>query len=82
MQIRKLHRLLGEMIDSGQGYKKVMIRKNTFKHPLEKSDGVTILPVKRLNIQTYPIMDGDGFTLLDSKEQEVYHTSLVLKGDI
>lgn len=79
MQIRKLHRLLTELIKNGDGHKKVMVSKSTFKNPLE-DDGCTIMPVKEVVLHTYNIMNDDGGFIHDN-EQEKLETALVFSGD-
>ena len=80
MQIRKLHRLLSELIDGGHGHKEVMINKNTFSHPLE-SDGAVIMPIESIYLDWYELMDGDGFTEVDSRGCEKVKLSLIMDGE-
>ena len=80
MQVRKLHRLLGELIDGGHGHKEVTINKDTFKNPLE-SDGAVIMPIESIYLQWYDILDGDGFSEVDSRGYEKRKLSLILDGE-
>jgi len=74
MTIGRLHKLLGRMIEHGHARKKVCINKESFQHPLE-GDGAVILEVETAQIESYPMLDDDGFT-----KENSCHTSLVLGG--
>lgn len=74
MTIGRLHKLLGRMIDQGHARKKICINKESFSHPLE-GDGAVILEVETAQIESYPMLDDDGFT-----KENSCHTSLVLGG--
>ena len=74
MQVRRLHRLLSELIAEGHGHKKVMVSKSTFTHGLE-GDGVTILPVNDVAVYSYPLYDDDG------GDTERVETAVVMFGD-
>lgn len=72
--IGRLHKLLSRMIEQGHARKKVCINKASFSHPLE-GDGAVILDVETVQIESYPMLDDDGFT-----KENSCHTSLVLGG--
>ncbi len=81
MQIRTLYKELGKLIKNGHGYKKVMIDKSSFYHPLEKSDNCVIMDVKEIVINDYPIIHSDGFIKTNLKGEEIFKKSAILKGD-
>lgn len=60
MTVAKLHKLLGAMVDEGQGRRPVCVNKASFYHPLE-SDGVVILDVTEAKAELITIADDDGF---------------------
>ena len=78
--INKLHKILGDAIEQGWGYRHVCISKKTFSHPLE-SDGVIILPVEEANVESFPVFDDDGFQKIRKDGAEVYRIALVLRGN-
>lgn len=61
MTIKRLHKILGEMIDEGQGRLVVVVDKPTYTHPLEQ-DGAVLLRVHRVESQTHQNIDDDGGT--------------------
>ena len=79
MTIRRLHTILGQMMANGYGRIPVNISKTTFEHPLE-ADGCTVLPVKMAEIESVPMVDGDGFTAYTKRGRECTRLNLVLKG--
>jgi hypothetical protein len=79
MTVGKLHRLLSELIEAGHTRKVVVINKDTFTHPLE-ADGCCMLPVERMELEAYTILDDDGFTKSNKDGTERMTCSLVLKG--
>jgi hypothetical protein len=80
MTINKLHKLLGGLITEGQGRRKVMIDKSTFRHALE-ADGCSILPIEQAEVICYGISDDDGGTKVTARGVECQETSLVLFGN-
>lgn len=79
MQVRKLHRILSDLIHDGHGCKEVCVDKETFKHALE-SDGVVILPVDHAEVKTYEMSDDDGGLKVNDNGTISQKTSLVLRG--
>jgi hypothetical protein len=80
MTVKALHKELSKLIDQGYSRKKVLINKNTFKHPLEL-DGCCILDVKNVELQTYNILNDDGGFGHGENDQEKYQTNVVLSGE-
>ena len=74
MTIGRLHKLLGRMIEQGHARKKVCVNKRSFAHPLE-GDGAVILEVETAQIESYEMLDDDGFL-----KENSCHTSLILGG--
>lgn len=60
LTVGKLHKILTEMVADGQARRQVCVSKTTFYHPLE-SDGVTVLPVEGVKLDTIELTDADGF---------------------
>ena len=79
MTLQKLHRILGALVERGYGRREVCIDKGTFVHNLE-ADGCVILPVCRIDVQTFELMDGDGFHDLKADGTCKQRTSIVLGG--
>ncbi len=61
MTVARLHKMLGELVESGQGRRPVCVNKASFYHPLE-SDGVAILDVTEARAGTITMADDDGWT--------------------
>jgi hypothetical protein len=80
MTIGKLQKLLTAMVENGHGRKRVCVQKDTFKHILEE-DGAVILDVESAGLESFPMMDDDGFTKTLADGTESCHTALVIKGD-
>jgi len=59
MQVRKLHRILTQLIEEGHGRKPICPDKSTFEHNLE-SDGCTVLHIDDVKINWIPLIDDDG----------------------
>lgn len=79
MQLRKLHRLLGEKIEKGFSRAEVCINKNSFAHPLER-DGVIILRVESIKVESVLILNEDGW-LSDENGVEKHKRKIVLYGE-
>lgn len=69
MTVAKLHKLLGTLVESGQGRRPVCVNKESFYHPLE-DDGVVILDATEAKAQTITIADDDGFTATNKDGSE------------
>lgn len=80
MTVKKLHAALEILIQAGAGRRKVVIDKETYRHPLE-SDGCVLLDVARVRMQTNPIIDDDGGTTLNKDGTERTQQSVVLSGN-
>jgi len=61
MTVARLHKMLGQLIEEGQGRRPVVMNKASFYHPLE-SDGVVILDVTEAKADTITMADDDGWT--------------------
>lgn len=79
MTVAKLHKMLGELVESGQGRRLVCINKSSFYHPLE-SDGVAILDVTDAKADTITIADDDGWTATNRDGSEKTRKVVVLGG--
>ena len=79
MTIGKLNEITTEMVKNGRSRISVCIDKSTFSHPLEE-DGAVIMDVGSAEIQTIPLMDGDGFTEFRKDGSEKLKTKFVLSG--
>jgi hypothetical protein len=78
MTIRKLHRMLGELIDSGNGKSRVYIYKGLSSHPLELyGDGTH--RVNGVRLKQF-VSDKDGSTKRGNDNPEIVKTRLVLFG--
>lgn len=79
MTVAKLHKLLGEMVEQGQGRRPVCVNKASFYHPLE-SDGVAILDVTEAKADTITMADDDGWTATNADGSEKTRKVFVLAG--
>lgn len=79
MTVAKLHKLLGEMLDAGNGRRPVCVNKASFFHPLE-SDGVAILDVTEAKAETITMADDDGWTATNKDGSEKTRKVFVLGG--
>ena len=79
MTVAKLHKLLGEMVDAGNGRRPVCVNKASFFHPLE-SDGVAILDVTEAKAETITMADDDGWTAINKDGSEKTRKVFVLGG--
>lgn len=79
MTIAKLHKLLGEMVEAGNGRTPVCVDKSSFYHPLE-GDGVLILDVVEAQARTITIADDDGWTATNKDGSEKTRNVFVLCG--
>lgn len=79
MTINQLHKITAKLIAAGAGRRGVCVSKDTFTHPLE-SDGATILDVSHADLRSFPMMDDDGGTAVDSRGREKNIVAFVLEG--
>ena len=79
MTVAKLHKLLGEMVEAGNGRKPVCVDKSSFYHQLE-DDGVLILDVVEAQARTITIADDDGWTATNKDGSEKTRKVFVLGG--
>lgn len=79
MTVAKLHKLLGKMVEDGQGRRPVCVNKDSFYHPLE-SDGVSILDVTEAAADTITIADDDGWTATNKDGSERFRKVFVIGG--
>jgi hypothetical protein len=78
--LNKLHKEIGKAIEQGWGYRYVYVNKKTFSHPLE-SDGAVILPVENAEIESFPMIDDDGFSKTRKDGTEIDRIGLILTGE-
>lgn len=76
--VNQLHKMLGKLIDKGEGRRQVCIDKTTFTHNCE-SDGCVILPVDGCRIEAVLKMNPDGGSMWDGMER--YRRMAVLFGE-
>lgn len=79
MTVSKLHKILGELVESGQGRRPVCVNKESFFSPLE-SDGVVILDVTEATAKTITMADDDGGTAWNADGTEKSRKVVVLGG--
>lgn len=79
MTVARLHKLLGAMIEAGQGRRPVCVNKMSFHHPLEP-DGVSILDVTEARERTIVLADDDGRTATNADGSEKTRKVLLLGG--
>lgn len=79
MTVARLHKLLGAMVDDGQGRRPVCVSKTSFYHPLE-SDGATILDVTEAKAETITMADDDGGAATNKDGSEKTRKVFVLGG--
>ena len=77
--VAKLHKMLGELVESGQGRRPVCVNKSSFYHPLE-SDGVVILDVTEAKTDTITMADDDGWTATNRDGSEKTRKVFVIGG--
>lgn len=79
MTVARLHKMLGELVESGQGRRPVCVNKASFYHPLE-SDGVAILDVTEAAPDTITMADDDGWTATNKDGSEKMRKVFVIGG--
>ena len=79
MTVARLHKMLGELVESGQGRRPVCVNKASFYHPLE-SDGVAILDVTEAKPDTITMADDDGWTATNKDGSEKTRKVFVMGG--
>lgn len=79
MTVARLHKLLGALVEDGQGRRPVCVSKTSFYHPLE-SDGVAILDVTDAKAETITMADDDGFAATNKDGSERMRKVFVLGG--
>ena len=78
MTVARLHKMLGKMVEAGNGRRPVCVNKASFYHPLE-SDGVAILDVTEAKAETIAMAD-DGWTATNKDGSEKTRKVFVLGG--
>ena len=79
MTVAKLHKLLGTLVEEGQGRRPVCVNKASFYHPLE-SDGVAILDVTEAKADSITMVDYDGWTATNKDGTERTRKVFVIGG--
>lgn len=79
MTVAKLHKILCELVESGQGRRPVCVNKESFYHPCE-SDGVVILDVTEATADTIIMADDDGGTAINKDGTEKMRKVFVIGG--
>lgn len=79
MTVARLHKILGSMIEAGNGRRPVCVDKESFYHPLE-ADGATILHVTDADAKTINMTDDDGGTAVNADGSERLRKVFVLGG--
>lgn len=79
MTVARLHKMLGQLVEEGQGRRPVVMNKASFYHPLE-SDGVVILDVTEAKPDTTTMADDDGWTATNKDGSEKTRKVFVLGG--
>lgn len=77
--VARLHKMLGELVESGQGRRPVCVNKATFWHPLE-SDGAVILEATEAKAETITMCDDDGGTATNKDGTEKTRKVFVIGG--
>lgn len=80
MTIAKLHKLLGKMIENGNGRVAVCVNKETFTDPREE-DGVVMLPVSGAILRYIGMANDDGGTLENADGSERMQNTLLIYGN-
>lgn len=79
MTVARLHKMLGELVATGQGRRAVCVNKASFYHPLE-DDGVTILDVTEAETDEITLADGDGWAETNADGSERTRKVFILGG--
>jgi hypothetical protein len=79
MTVAKLHKILCELVESGQGRRPVCVNKASFYHPCE-IDGVAILDVTEAKADTITMADDDGCTAINKDGTEKMRKVFVIGG--
>ena len=79
MTVARLHKILGAMVEEGQGRRPVCVNKTSFYHPLE-NDGVAILDVTEAASGSITIADDEGFSSTNKDGSEKVRKVFVLGG--
>ena len=80
MTVKRLHKLLGALIDAGHERKPVLVNKSSFSHPCEQ-DGVCMLDLVTVDGPVWiPMSDDDGGTKFNKDGTESGKTVVMLDG--
>lgn len=79
MTVARLHKMLGKLIEDGQGRRPMCVNKGSFYHPLE-AYGATILEVTDATPKTICVADDDGWTAINKDGSEKLRKVVVLGG--
>lgn len=79
MTVARLHTMLGELVESGQGRRPVCVNKASFWHPLER-DGTVILDATEAKADTITMCDDDGGTATNKDGSERTRKVFVIGG--
>ena len=79
MTVNQLHKILGKLVQQGEGRTVVRVAKKTFTHNCE-SDGCTILDIDGYVVQMIPNSDDDGGLKENKDGSESLRRTVVLHG--
>lgn len=79
MTINNLYKILGKLIEQGEGRRQVHVDKSSFYHALE-SDGVVVLPVKSVLVRAVPLLDDDGGVKELANGMEAHRVCMIMHG--
>lgn len=80
MTINQLHKLTTKAVAEGWGRRKVLIDKATFRHALE-DEGCVLLEAETALVESFPLIDCDGFLECDSRGSHKERVGMILRGD-
>lgn len=80
MTVNKLHKLLGKLIEKGQGRLPICVSKTSFKDNCE-SDGHTILPINGVTWKSIYVGDDDGGVKENKDGSERMANTVIIYGN-
>lgn len=79
LTVNQLHKMLGKLVEEGNGRLPVCVSKSTFTHPCE-DDGCTILNAYGVRVERVLIADGDGGMQFTQSGHEVSQRTALIFG--